>query len=73
MKQNLKFRVQEFLVLFIPSILSSNELFHIPEIATLPVLAQMCMMCISVNSVVEFPGAGSGRLITINSELNGAI
>ena len=27
----------------------------------------------SVNSVVEFPGAGLGRLITINSELNGAI
>ena len=30
-------------------------------------------ICISVNSVVEFPGAGLGRLITINSELNGAI
>ena len=30
-------------------------------------------MCISVNSVMEFPGAGLGRLITINSELNGAI
>ena len=28
--------------------------------------------CISVNSVVEFPGAGSSRLRTINSELNGA-
>ena len=28
---------------------------------------------ISVNRVVEFPGAGLGRLITINSELNGAI
>ena len=27
----------------------------------------------SVNSVVEFPGEGLGRLITINSELNGAI
>ena len=27
----------------------------------------------SVNRVVEFPGAGLGRLITINSELNGAI
>ena len=27
----------------------------------------------SVNSVVEFPGAGLGRLITINSELNGTI
>ena len=26
----------------------------------------------SVNRVVEFPGAGMGRLITINSELNGA-
>ena len=30
-------------------------------------------MVLSVNSVVEFPGAGLGRLITINSELNGAI
>ena len=29
-------------------------------------------MHISVNSVVEYPGAGLGRLITINSELNGA-
>ena len=28
---------------------------------------------ISVNSVVEFPGAGLARLITIISELNGAI
>ena len=28
---------------------------------------------ISVNRVVKFPGAGLGRLITINSELNGAI
>ena len=28
--------------------------------------------CISVCSVVEFPGAGSSRLRTINSELNGA-
>ena len=28
---------------------------------------------VSVNSVLEFPGAGLGRLITINSELNGAI
>ena len=27
---------------------------------------------ISVSSVVEFPGAGSSRLRTINSELNGA-
>ena len=27
----------------------------------------------SVNRVVEFPGSGLGRLITINSELNGAI
>ena len=27
----------------------------------------------NVNRVVEFPGAGLGRLITINSELNGAI
>ena len=27
----------------------------------------------SVNRVVELPGAGLGRLITINSELNGAI
>ena len=26
----------------------------------------------SVSSVVEFPGAGLGRLRTINSELNGA-
>ena len=26
-----------------------------------------------INSVVEFPGAGLGRLTTINSELNGAI
>ena len=26
----------------------------------------------SVSSVVEFPGAGSSRLRTINSELNGA-
>ena len=26
----------------------------------------------SVNSVVEFPGAGLSRLRTINSELNGA-
>ena len=30
-------------------------------------------MWISVNSVVEFPGAGLGRMKTINSELNGAI
>ena len=30
-------------------------------------------MYISVSSVVEFPGAGLSRLITINSELNGAI
>ena len=30
-------------------------------------------MVVSVNRVVEFPGAGLGRLITINSELNGAI
>ena len=30
-------------------------------------------MYISVSSVVEVPGAGLSRLITINSELNGAI
>ena len=30
-------------------------------------------MYLSVNNVVEFPGAGLGRLITINSDLNGAI
>ena len=30
------------------------------------------VLIISVSSVVEFPGAGLGRLITINSELNGA-
>ena len=30
-------------------------------------------MYLSVNNVVEFPGAGLGRLITINSELKGAI
>ena len=29
-------------------------------------------VCVSVSSVVEFPGAGSSRLRTINSELNGA-
>ena len=28
---------------------------------------------VRVSNVVEFPGAGLGRLITINSELNGAI
>ena len=31
------------------------------------------VVCTSVNRVVEFPGAGLGRLITINSKLNGAI
>ena len=30
-------------------------------------------MYLSVNNAVEFPGAGLGRLITINSEFNGAI
>ena len=35
--------------------------------------AQMALVSSSVNRVVEFPGAGLGRLITINSELNGAI
>ena len=30
-------------------------------------------LLISVNRVVEFPGTGLGRLITINSELKGAI
>ena len=36
-------------------------------------LCRMYVLCIpnSVNSVVEFPGAGLGRMITINSELNG--
>ena len=29
-------------------------------------------MTISVSSVVEYPGAASSRLRTINSELNGA-
>ena len=32
----------------------------------------MYPMRASVSSVVEFPGAGSSRLRTINSELNGA-
>ena len=30
-------------------------------------------LMVSVTSVVEFPEAGMGRLVTINSELNGAI
>ena len=46
--------------------------FHILCIQGVPRLYKFCT-CTSVNSVVEFPGAGLGRLITINSELNGAI
>ena len=34
---------------------------------------KVIIMGVSVNSIVKFPRAGLGRLITINSELNGAI
>ena len=31
------------------------------------------LLTFSVSNVVELPGAGLGRMITINSELNGAM
>ena len=36
------------------------------------ILDGLYFLLASVSSVVEFPGAGSRRLRTINSELNGA-
>ena len=59
---------------FLDSIKYSSYFIQLPNSGQIQQKVNFLITCpVSVSSVVEFLGAGSSRLRTINSELNGAI
>ena len=66
-------RGQNFAQLWPPTPLTIGDIFTYPLLSWPRVDFQLTAYLLRVNSVVVFQGAGLGRLITIKSELNGAI